>query len=198
MNSAPSSTVASTVLSAPSLRPSRRSWLTSLLAAALAAAAGGCSVSVEAEVPDLAVTQHDIGVTGIPMAGRLGDVSTHFAFTQKLPAIDLPDSVESNVESAKIELTAKHGIEDFAFLKALRVTITPNGSPAPIELLEYEKKDGAVVGKSLLVDTLNAVDILKQWKDTAVFDVQVAGALPASEWAMDLTVHFNGKFSYKY
>jgi len=194
MNSAPSPTF----LSVASPRPSRRSWLTSLLAAALAAAAGGCSVSVEAEVPDLAVTQHDVVVNGIPMAGRLGDVSTHFAFTQKLPSLDLPDSVESQVESAKIELTAKRGIADFSFLKALRVTITPSGSPAPIELLEYEKKDGAVVGKSLLVDSLNAVDILKEWKDTAVFDLQVAGALPESDWAIDLTVHLNGKFSYKY
>jgi hypothetical protein len=194
MNSSPSRTIPS----APSPRPSRRSWLTSLLAAALAAAAGGCSVSVEAEVPDLAVTQHDVVVNGIPMAGRLGDVSTHFTFTQKLPSLDLPDSVESQVESAKIELTAKRGIADFSFLKALRVTITPSGSPAPIELLEYEKKDGAVVGKTLLADSLNAVDILKQWKDTAVFDLQVAGALPESDWAIDLTVHFNGKFSYKY
>jgi len=196
MNSAPSPTAV--VLSTPSSRPSRRSWLTALLAAAIATAAGGCSVSVEAEVPDLAVTQHDIPVTGIPMVGRAGDVSTHFAFTQKLPAIDLPDSVESNVESAKIELTAKRGVQDFSFLTALRVTITPSGSPAPIELLEYQKKDGAVVGKSLVVDSLNTVDILKQWKDEAVFDVQVAGDLPSSDWAIDLTVHFNGKFSYKY
>jgi len=196
MKSAPFPTAP--VLSSPSSLPSRRSWLTALLAAALATAAGGCSVSVEAEVPDLAVTQHDIPVTGIPMAGRAGDVSTHFAFTQKLPAIDLPDSVESNVESAKIELVAKHGVQDFSFLTALRVTITPNGSPAPIELVEYQKKEGAVVGKSLVVDSLNTVDILKQWKDQAVFDVQVAGALPSSDWAIDLTVHFNGKFSYKY
>jgi len=194
MNSSCSPTASSTLPA----RPSRRAWLTSLLAAALAAAAGGCSVSVEAEVPDLAVTQHDIVVNGIPMAGRLGDVSTHFAFTQKLPSLDLPDSVESQVETAKIELTAKRGIADFSFLKALRVTITPSGSPAPIDLLEYEKKDGAVVGKSLLVDSLNAVDILKEWKDTAVFDLQVAGALPESDWAIDLTVHLNGKFSYKY
>jgi hypothetical protein len=197
MNSAPSPALA--ILSPQSARPSRRSWLTSLLAAAIAvAAAGGCSVSAEADVPDLAVTQHDIAVTGIPMAGRVGDVSTHFAFTQKLPSIDLPDSVESKVESAKIELTAKRGITDFSFLKALRVTITPSGSPAPIDLVEYEKKDGAIVGKSLLVDSLNAADILKQWKETAVFDLQVAGDLPEADWTIDLTVHLNGKFSYKY
>lgn len=178
-------------------RSSRRIWLTSVLAAALAAA-GGCSVSVEAEVPDVAVTQHDVGVSGIPMAGRAGDVSTHFSFTQKMPNLDLPEGVQSNVDSAKVEFTAKKGIADFSFVKALRVTITPNGSPAPIELIDYEKKDGAVVGKALTVDSLNAVDILKQWKDEALFDIQVAGALPENDWAVDLTVHFNGKFSYKY
>jgi hypothetical protein len=182
----------------PARAPSRRSSLATLLAVALAAGAGGCALSVEADVPDVEVTQHDISIAGVPMAGLLGEVSTHHSFTQKLPDLNLPKGLASNVEAAKIEFTAKTGIVDFSFLRSLRVTMTPNGSPAPIELINYEKADGAVVGKTLLVDSLNAVDILKDWKDTALFDIQVAGTLPETAWTVDMSVHFNGKLSYKY
>ena len=191
MNSAPHS-------AAPSVRSSRRSWLVSMLAVAIAAAAGGCSLSVEADVPDVEVTQHDVAIPGVPMEGRTGDVSTHLSFTQTMPNLDLPKGFESNVESTKIEFVAKKGITDFAFVKALRVTMTPNGSLTPIELINYEKADGAVVGKTLSVDSLNTIDILKEWKDKATFDLQIAGTLPDADWAVDLIVHFNGKVSYKY
>lgn len=185
--------------SAINLPTSRRNGLVTMLAAALAAAAsGGCALSVEADVPDVEVTQHDISIAGIPMAGRLGDVSTHLTFTQSLPSLGLPKGLASNVDAAKIDFVAKKGIKDFSFIKALRVTVTPNGSPSPIELLNYEKTDGAVVGSTLSVDSLAAVDVLEQWTDKAVFDIQVAGTLPENAWAVDLTIHFNGKVSYKY
>lgn len=180
------------------LSPSRRSWLATMLAAAIAAASGGCALSVEAEVPDVEVTQHDISVPGIPMAARVGDVSTHLTFTQSLPSLGLPKGLASNVDAAKIDFIAKKGIKDFSFIKALRVTVTPNGSPSPIELVNYEKADGAVVGSTLSVDSRAAVDVLEQWTDKAIFDIQVAGALPQDAWAVDLTIHFNGKVSYKY
>ena len=193
MNSAPTA-----VHSAPaSHRSSRRAWLTSLLAAALAAA-GGCSLSVEADVSDVAVTQHDIAIAGLPMAGRLGDVSTHFSFTETLPALNLPTGTQSNLRSAKVDFVAKKGVTDLSFVKALRVTMTANGSDAPLELLNYEKADGAVVGATLSVDSLNTIDLLAQWKDKAVFDIQVAGTLPEADWAVDLTVHFDGQVAYKY
>jgi hypothetical protein len=180
--------------------PSRRSrsLFASVLAIALCAGAGGCALSVEADVPDVEVTEHDISIAGVPRAGQTGDVAGHVSFTQTLPNLGLPKGVASNVDAAKIEFMAKTGISDFSFLQALRVTMTPNGSPAPIELINYEKAAGAVVGKTLSVDSLNAVDILKDWKDKAVFDIQFAGALPETAWTVDMSVHFNGKFSYKY
>src|SRR4051794_13067870 len=89
------------------LPASRRTWLATMLAAALAVASGGCALSVEADVPDVEVTQHDISIPGIAMAGRAGDVSTHLTFTQSLPNLGLPKGVASNVDAAKIEFVAK-------------------------------------------------------------------------------------------
>ena len=121
----------------------------------------------------IAVTQHDIGGDRHPMAGRLGDVDAlrvHREAALHRPAVQR--GVEGGVGQDRAAPPERD--QDFSFLKALRVTIAPSGSPAPIELLDYEKKDGAVVGK-LAGRQPNAVDILKQWKDTAVFDFQVAG-----------------------
>ncbi|MES1210118.1 MAG: hypothetical protein ABUS79_29635, partial [Pseudomonadota bacterium] len=85
----------------------------------LSLAPSGCMLSVEADVPDVEVTQHDIAFEGIPGASLLGDVSTGMTFTQERPALDLPPGIDSSVQAVKIELTAKTGIQDFAFLRAL-------------------------------------------------------------------------------
>lgn len=180
------------------VRSSRRSWLATVLGAALAVAGAGCGVSVEADAPDVAVTQHDVTVTGIPMASQLGEVSSHVSFTQSLPDLALPSGFDSSVDGAKLEFTAKKGITDFSFINALHVTVTPNGSTTAIEIIDYQKAAGTTVGKTLTIDSKNAVDLLKQWKDKATFDVQVAGMLPENDWTIDLTVRFNGKVSYKY
>jgi len=50
--------------------------LVALTASALALSAGaaGC-VSVDAEIPDVEVTQKDLSFAGVPVGGALGDVS---------------------------------------------------------------------------------------------------------------------------
>lgn len=165
----------------------------------LATSLGGCALSVEADVPDVEVTQHGISMAGIPGASALGDVSTHLTFTQSLPDLNLPKDLDSSVKAVKVDLVAQSGIANFDFLKSMRITMSPSGSAAPTELINYEKSGGAMTGKTLSIDSLNPVNILQQWKaNSAVFDIQVAGQLPSAAWTMDLTVHFSGSVSYKY
>jgi hypothetical protein len=170
-----------------------------LLAATLALGSGAC-LSVEADVPDVEVTQHGLAFAGIPLANRTGDVSTDLTFTQSLPDLGLPKGIDSSVKAVKIDLVATSGIESFDFLRSLRVTMSPKDSTAaPVELVAYEKADGATVGSILTIPSLNPVNILDQWKaDSATFDIQVAGALPEQAWTIDMSVHFAGKVSYKY
>jgi hypothetical protein len=176
-----------------------KTLLAPLFALALASGFGGCMLSVEAEVPDVEVTQHDVAFPGIPNASQLGDLSTGMSFTQERPALDLPKGIDSSVQAVSIELTAKTGISDFDFLKALRITMVPKGGSEPIELINYEKATGAVVGKKLTIASKNPVNILEQWKaDSATFTVDVAGTLPEVNWTIDMSVHFAGKASYKY
>lgn len=179
---------------------SPRALLGVLLAAAVSLGSGACTLSAEADVPDVEVTQHDIAFAGIPQASLLGPVSTGMSFTQERPKLDLPSALDSTVQAVKIELRAKSGIKNFDFLRALRITMAPKGYEAdPIELIYYDKADGAVVGNTLTIASRNPVNILDQWKaESAIFSLQVAGMLPEEDWSIDMVMHFSGKISYKY
>jgi hypothetical protein len=170
------------------------------LAILLATAMGGCMLSVESELSDIEVTQHDIAFEGVPNAALLGDVSTALSFTQERPDLDFTNGLDSSAQAVKVELIAKTGIQNFDFLRALRITMTPKVSTdEPIEIINYEKADGAVVGATLTIPSKNPLNILEQWNaDGAVFNVQVAGNLPEQAWSIDMSAHFSGKISYKY
>jgi hypothetical protein len=178
----------------------QRALVGALVATAFCGGVGGCMLSVEADVPDIEVTQHDIAFAGVPHAALLGDLSTSMSFSQDRPGLDLPKGIDTSAQAVKVEFSAKSGIEDFQFLRALRVTMTPPDSSAePIELINYERVDGATVGATLTVPSKNPVNILEQWKaDSAVFNIEMAGTLPEQAWTIDMSVHFVGKLSYKF
>ena len=161
---------------------------------------GGCMLSVQADVPEVQVTEHDIAFAGVPNAGLLGDLSMGMSFTQERPGLSLPAALDSTVQEVKVELRAKTGIPDFSFLRALRVTMTPKDSTAaPVELVSYEKTDGSVAGTTLTIPSKNPVNILDQWKaDSAIFSFEVAGTLPEQDWTIDMSVFFKGQLSYNY
>ena len=158
----------------------------------------GCALSAEASAPDIEVTEHDIAVAGIPMAGRLGEVATQMSFMHNLPSIDLPSSVDTTVKAVAVTLTAKQGVTDLSFLHSLRVVMSPtSGTATPVELINYQKADGATVGSVLVMPSQNPANILEQWNaKTAQFTVAVSGILPEQSWMVDLSVHFVGDFSY--
>jgi hypothetical protein len=164
------------------------------------ASLGACTISVEADVPDIEVTQHDVNFTGIPLAGRIGDVATELTFTQDKPSLGLPKEIDTSVKAVQVELTARTGITSFDFLRSLRVTMAPNdGSSAPVELINYERVGVGSVGGTLSIPSQNPVNILDQWKtDSAKFTVALSGTLPEQDWSVDLSVHFAGKLSYKF
>lgn len=173
----------------------------------LGMAAGGCSISAQADVPDVEVTQHGISIPGVPAGAAAflsgstssGETSTKVSFNQSLPDLNLPKDLTSTVKAVKVDFIAKDGVKDLSFVHGLRVTMTPKGSTAVTELINYQKQDGASVGKTLTIDSQNPVNILDQWKtDSATFNVEVMGALPTATWTFDMAVHFSGEVTYKY
>jgi hypothetical protein len=167
--------------------------------ALLSLSAGGCMLEVEADVPEVEITQHDLGFDGIPIsATSLGDVSLSKSFSQKHQRLDLPAGLETEVKALGITLTAKTGIENFDFIKNLRLTMSDD-EHEPVELVNYQRVDGAPSTNVLTMESANPVNTLDQWKtDSATFTIDVAGALPSQDWTVDLAIRFAGKIKYKY
>jgi hypothetical protein len=165
----------------------------------VSAGAGGCLVSVDVEAPDVEVTQRGLTFAGVPPIPGLGDVSTTRTFSQKHAALDLPKGLTSEVKALEVSLTANQGVTDFAFIRALRLTMSDASDNAnAIELINYEKDPASAPSAILTMTSANPVNALEKWKtDAALFTVEVAGALPSSDWAADVTIHFAGKFHYQ-
>jgi hypothetical protein len=167
--------------------------------ALLSLSMSACMVEVQATVPEVEVTQHDLTFDGVPQATALGgDVSLSKSFAQKHQRLDLPAGLATEVKALGVTLTAKSGIENFDFLKAMRLTMSDDVHD-PITLIDYTRVDGAPSTTDLTMESANPVNTLEQWKtDSATFTIDVAGALPAQEWKIDLAVRFAGKVTYKY
>lgn len=164
----------------------------------LALSAGGCMMQVEAEVPEVEITQHDLGFQGVAIPGGIGDVSLSKSFSQQHQRLELPAGLDSEVKALGVTLTAKSGIENFDFLKNLRLTMSDDVHD-PVELINYQRVDGSPSTNVLTMESANPVNTLDQWKtDSATFTIEVAGTLPSQDWAVDLAVRFAGKIKYKY
>jgi hypothetical protein len=166
--------------------------------ALLSLGTGGCMMQVEAEVPEVEITQHDLRFEGVSLGGGAGDLSLSKSFSQKHQRLDLPAGLDTQVKAMGITLTAKAGIENFDFLNNLRLTMSDDVH-APVELINYQRADGAPSTNVLTLESANPINTLDHWKtDSATFTVEVAGPLPAQDWAIDLAVRFAGKIKYKY
>jgi hypothetical protein len=158
----------------------------------------GCMVQIEADVPEVEVTQHDLKFDGVPLAASLGDVSMSKSFSQKHQRLELPSGLDTEVKALGVTLTAKSGIENFDFLKVLRLTMSDDVHE-PVELINYQRPEGAPSTNVLTMESKNPVNTLEQWKtDSATFTVDVAGGLPSNDWKVDLAVRFAGKIKYNY
>ena len=175
---------------------------TSILFGAFALAslgAGGCMLQVEADVPEVEITQHDVAFQGVAPAGvSVGDVALTQTFSQQHQRLELPANLTTEVKAMGVTLTAKSGIENFDFLKNMRVMMS-DGVHTPVELIDYQRVDGAPSTNVLTIESANPVNTLDQWKtDAANFTLEVAGPLPAVDWSLDVSVRFAGKLVYKY
>jgi len=165
----------------------------------LALGTGACMVSVEAEAPDIEVTQQNILFPGVAGTGVLGDVAMTHSFSQKHPKLDLPAGLTPEVKALEVTLTAKSGITSFDFIHYLRLSMSDGADKSDaIELINYQRDATGTTGPVLTMPSANPVNALEQWKtDAAVFTVDVAGQLPESDWTADVTVRFAGKVSYQ-
>jgi hypothetical protein len=162
------------------------------------AAAAGCTVSVEAEIPEVTVTQRDLMFQGVPDLG-IGDVSMEKSFSQDHSKIDLPDGLDSKVKTLAVTLRGTRGVSDMSFLKLLRVTMSTANITEPIELGTYEAVPGAPASNEIHLTSINPIDVFEAWNtDSATFTLQLAGSLPKTNWTADVIVRFSARAKYEY
>jgi hypothetical protein len=172
---------------------------TSTLAAAfigLSAMTAGCGISVEAELPEVTITQRDLTFQGVPDLG-IGDVSVEQTFAQDHDKLELPEGLDPEVKALSITLRATHGVDDLSFIKVLRLAMSDGTKE--IELVNYEQTPATAHHKELNLEALNPANIFDAWNtDKARFTLQVAGALPSKDWSLDVMIRFSAKAKYKY
>src|SRR3982750_714713 len=166
----------------------------------LSAAVAGCGISVEADVPDVQVTQRGVVFAGVPGAGQAGDLSMAKSFSQEHGKIDFPDGLDSDVRTLSVSLRATGGVSDLSFIHYLRITMAPDDGVSPaVELGVYEPAPGTVVGTEISLTTLNPINVFAAWNtDKAKFTLEVVGNLPERDWKGDVIAHFSGKLKYSY
>ena len=168
------------------------------IAFATLCAAGGCAISVEADVPDVEVTQRSVMFMGVPGGSSAGEMSMSKSYSQEHGKIEAPDGLDSEVKTLSVSLRATTGVTDLSFISRLRVTMASDDGSEAIELGVYEPARGAVVGDTISLTTLNPVNVLSAWKSNkAKFTLEIVGVLPEHDWTGDVTAHFSGKIKYK-
>jgi len=173
--------------------------LFSLYLGALGATTAGCGVSVEADIPDVQVTQRGVVFQGVPGASLAGDMSMAKSYTQDHDKIDFPDGIDSEVKTLSVSLRGTSGVDDLSFIHYLRITMAPDDGSPGVELGTYEPAPGATVGQEIHLTTLNPINVFAAWNTSkAKFTLEVVGQLPEHDWAGDVTAHFSGKIKYSH
>jgi hypothetical protein len=169
-----------------------------LAAVGFAAAASGCTISVEAEIPEVTVTQRNLMFQGVPDFG-IGDVSMEKSFSQDHGKIEMPDGLDSEIKTLGVTLRATSGVSDMSFIKLLRVTMSSANVAEPVELGSYELSPGAPASNEIHLTSLNPLNVFEAWNaDMATFTLQVAGSLPTTAWTADVIVRFSARAKYEY
>jgi hypothetical protein len=169
--------------------------LSSVLFSAMVLLGTGC-VSVEAEIPEVEITQKDLGFDGVPISALIGDVSVSHKFSQKHKKLDLPSGLDSEIKALGVSIIARKGLKDFGFLHNLRLTMSDDVHP-PVTLIDYQQAPGAAPTDVLTMKSANPVNTFEQWKtESATFTIDVAGTLPEQAWTVDMSVRFGGSFKY--
>jgi hypothetical protein len=166
----------------------------------VALALAGC-VQVQADIPDVEVTQHGILFDGVPFGSMLGEVSTTRTFTLSGDTLSFAKDLNSEVYAMEVSLTPIAPLQDLSFIHSARVTMSSStGTTAltPAEIINYEREGAPVSTAELTVQTLYPVDVTDLWAaDKTVITLTISGVLPETAWGADLTLRLGGKIEYK-
>ncbi|HEX7599683.1 MAG TPA: hypothetical protein VF518_15810 [Polyangia bacterium] len=167
---------------------------------ALAALAGACSLKVEADIPEVAITQHGVRMPGVPLAKSAEErsISTSFNFSRSNSA--WAKRMNSDVLVQRLTVAQGDGLPNLDFIKLARLTMTdPATSQEATEIINYQRSEQAASSAVIDLSPDTPVDITALWTaDKTVITLEMAGALPLADWVVDVTLKLTGKIRYDY
>ena len=166
----------------------------------LAALASGCYLSAEADVPEVEITQHGLGMPGVPASKLIGDVSVTSSFTFSPSNTAWAKRMNSQVFVHRATVTATSGLANLDFIKSARLAMTdPAISESTIEIISYDQCENAQSSSIIEVSMPTPIDITPLWAaDDTIVELQMAGRLPEKSWTVDVTLKLGGKITYKF
>lgn len=173
----------------------RRSLTIALLAM------GGCVFSVEGEIPDIEVTQPDIQFPGFPAGAVAGEPALAIPVAHMHDRLGVSQDGFSEVRVREVAISAKSGVADLGFVRALRISITPGGARAagaePVEIARYERTVAPdAVGPVLRMRSDPAVNVIDSWRsDVVTVLFEVSGDLPEVNWSVDFAVRYQARLT---
>ena len=167
---------------------------------ALATLAGACTLSIEADVPEVEVTQRGVKMQGVPKANLIGDVSVTSSFTFSSSNTAWAKRMNSEVFLHHVTVTATSGLSNLDFIKSARLTMTdPATSESTTEIAGYDRCEDAQPSSIIEVSTPEPIDITQLWSaDETVIELQMAGRVPEQNWTVDVTLKLAGRITYKF
>jgi hypothetical protein len=162
--------------------------------------ANACVFSVDANIPDVEITQRGLKIPGVPQSNLVGDVSVSSSFTYSSSNTAWAKSMNSRVYVRQVEITANSGLANLDFIKSVHLTMADSGnSENSAEILSYDRFDGAPSTSVIDVSMPKPIDITLLWSAAAtVIELQMAGRLPEQDWAVDVTLKLGGEITYKF
>ena len=159
-----------------------------------------CSLSVEADIPGVEVTQHAVKVPGVPRLRPTEDVSVSCDFSFSRSNSAWAKSMNSSVLVHLITVRQGQALPNLDFVKSARLTMTdPLRSEATTEVVSYDRAPQAPSSSVIDLSPEAPVDITQLWAaDTTILTLDVAGPLPVQDWSVDITLKITGKIMYKY
>jgi hypothetical protein len=174
--------------------------LRTLLIPALAMMANACVFSVDANIPDVEITQRGLKIPGVPQSNLVGDTSVSSSFTYSSSNTAWAKSMNSRVYVHHVEVTAGGGLTNLDFIKDVHLTMSDSGnSENSAEILSYDRSDGAPSSSVIDASMPKPIDITLLWSAAAtVIELQMAGRLPEQDWSVDVTLKLGGEITYKF
>jgi hypothetical protein len=166
-------------------------------ALSMALGLGGCGPEIEAELPDVVITQHEILIPAAPAAVSAREPALTIPFERRQDGIGLPREA-SQVTVRELILAAKEPSLDLAFIRSLRVTIADSRRPGvKTEIARYERPSAARVGPVLVIPRDPPVDVSEAFRaDASLIELEVTGALPTLAWSLDVGFRAAARLSY--